>query len=88
MARVKTTLEIPDPLYRRLKVSAAHQGKTVRAFVNETLVEKLRAPDGAAASVPAWRQAFGGLRHLRKETRRVEKTVAAEFSHVDPKDWQ
>ena len=88
MARVKTTLEIPDPLYRRLKATAAHRGKTVRAFVNEALAEKLRAPDGKSPSPPAWRQAFGGLRHLRKETRRVEKTIAAEFSRIDAEDWK
>jgi len=88
MVRVKTTLEIPDPLYRRLKVSAAHRGKTVRALVNEALVEKLQTSDGGATATPAWRRAFGGLRHLSKETRRIEKTVASEFSRVDPEDWK
>ena len=87
MAGVKTTLEIPDPLYRRLKASAAHRGKTVRAFVNEALTEKLRATDGGVQQ-PAWHRAFGGLRHLRKETRRVEKTIAAEFSRIAAEDWK
>jgi hypothetical protein len=33
MARVKTTIDIPDDTYRRLKVKAAQEGRTVRQLV-------------------------------------------------------
>ncbi len=86
MVILKTTLEIPDLLYRRLKSSAATQGKTVKALVNEAIVEKLRQPVGPAS--PAWRKGFGQLRHLRNETRKVERIIDAEFSRVDPEEWK
>ena len=86
MVAVKTTLEIPDPLYRKLKATAALRGKSVRDFVNETLADKLR--EGAARpAVPAWRQAFGGLRRLRRETKRIDVVVQAEFGRIEPEDW-
>lgn len=88
MAPVKTTLEIPDSLFRQLKVSAAKQGKTIRTVVNEALTEKLNRPQGGQPEPPAWRKAFGGLRRLRDETAKINQDVAAEFSHVDPEDWK
>jgi hypothetical protein len=88
VAATKTTLEIPDPLYRQLKVTAAQQGKTVRSFVNDALVEKLRAPAQSPNSRPAWTRAVGGLNHLHAETRRIEKTILTEFSKIDSADWK
>jgi len=88
MDTVKTTLEIPDLLYRRLKASAAHQGRSVRALVNEAIVEKLQKPSGEEAGGPPWRKAFGQLRHLSAETRRVDRVIRGEFSSVDPEEWK
>lgn len=88
MALVKTTLEIPEPLFRQLKISAAKQGKTIRAVVNEALTEKLSRSQHGVEDVPAWRVAFGGLRRLRDETAKINQEVAAEFSRVNPDDWK
>jgi len=85
---MKTTLEIPDRLYRELEVTAARQGKTVRAFVIEALTGKLRAPVAGSGNPPAWNRALGGLKHLGAETRRIEKTIRAEFSKINPEDWK
>jgi hypothetical protein len=87
MASVKTTLEIPDPLFRQLKISAAKQGKTIRALVNEALVEKLHRRADPRPELPAWRAVFGGLKSLRSETSRIAGEIAAEFSRVNPEDW-
>ena len=88
MADVKTTLEIPDRLYRQLKVTAAQEGKTVRSYVNDALADKLRAPAGGATAAPAWTRALGGLKHLRGETRRIDRAIKAEFSKINPEDWK
>jgi hypothetical protein len=88
MDLVKTTLEIPDLLYRRLKASAAHQGRTVRALVNEAIVEKLQKPATEDAGGPPWRKGFGALRHLHTETRRIEQIINQEFSSINPEDWK
>jgi hypothetical protein len=82
MDPLKTEVRIPDPLYRRLKISAANQGMTAEAWIGEAIAEKLRRPLS-----PAWMKGFGQLRHLRKETRRTERVIAAEFSQIDPEEW-
>jgi hypothetical protein len=88
MASVKTTLEIPETLFRQLKVSAAKQGKTIRAVVNEALTEKLNRSQHGVEDVPAWRVAFGGLRRLRVETAKINRDIAAEFSRVSADEWK
>jgi plasmid stability protein len=88
MVLVKTTLEIPEPLFRQLKVSAAKQGKTIRAVVNEALTEKLSRSQHGVEDVPAWRVAFGGLRRLRDETSKINQDLATEFSRVNQEEWK
>jgi hypothetical protein len=88
MVPVKTTVEIPEPLFRQLKISAAKQGKTIRAVVNEALTEKLNRTQHGIEDVPAWRVAFGGLRRLRDETARINQDLATESSQVNPEEWK
>ena len=88
MATVKTTLEISEPLFRQLKISAAKQGKTIRAVVNEALTEKLNRSQNGVEDVPAWRVAFGGLRRLRDETAKIDQDIATEFSRVNSEEWK
>jgi len=38
---MRTTLDLPDPLYRRLKLKAAQEGKTLREVVIRLLEEEL-----------------------------------------------
>jgi len=40
---MKTTLEIPDAIFRRAKTVAAERGIPFRALVSEALSDKLRA---------------------------------------------
>lgn len=81
---MKTTLEIPDPIFRKAKVKAAERGIPLRQFVTEAVEEKL-ASAPAAAEKP-WMKAFGKLSHLRKETRRIERIIEEEFEQIEPED--
>jgi hypothetical protein len=84
---VKTTLEIPDVLFRRVKSKAAERGQTLKAFVGEALQEKLAPrPRPARASEPEWMRGFGKLRRLRQETRRIQGSIEDAFEVVDPED--
>jgi hypothetical protein len=84
---MKTTIELPDSLFRKAKSKAAERGQTLKHFVTEALVEKLSAPaSGTRAVRPAWMQGFGTLRRLRKETRRIERVIAEEFDVIEPED--
>ena len=87
MAKMKTTIEIPDPLFRKAKSRAAERGQTLRAFVAEALQAKL-ATDfaGRGSDEPRWMEGFGKLRHLRKETARVQVLVNEAFEVVEAED--
>jgi hypothetical protein len=81
---VKTTLEIPDAIFRRAKSVAAQRGIPLREFVTEAVRDKL-GHRGNATDKP-WMAAFGKLRRLRKETARINRMVEEEFEHVEPED--
>jgi hypothetical protein len=81
---VKTTLEIPDVLFRRAKSAAAVRGIPLREFVTEAVKEKLSA-DSKSADKP-WMAAFGKLRHLRKENARISRIIEEEFEQIEPGD--
>jgi hypothetical protein len=84
---VKTTIEIPDPLFRRAKSRAAERGQTLKQLVAEALQEKLAARTGRAIpAVPEWMQGFGKLRRLRKETKLVQARVDEAFEVLEPED--
>lgn len=84
---MKTTLEIPDPLFRKAKATAAERGQTLKQLVTEALREKLGAATGRAVSAePAWMQGFGRLRRLRKETKRIQTRIDGVFEVIEPED--
>ena len=81
---MKTTLEIPDRLFRQAKSIAAQRGIALRELVTEALAEKLSQP--TTESKP-WMKHVGALRHLRKETRRIQQRIDEEFERIDPEEW-
>jgi len=84
---MKTTLEIPDSLFRQAKMAAAREGTTLRAVVTRALMAEL--VDGSAFSAaPAWRKSFGGLRHLHGESSQVDAAVEEAFEQIDEDVWK
>ena len=84
---MKTTIEIPDPLFRKAKSKAAERGQTLKQLVTEALQEKLAViTDNARPGEPGWMQGFGKLRRLRKETRRIQARIDEGFEHIEPED--
>jgi hypothetical protein len=81
---VKTTLEIPDAVFRRAKSIAARRGIPLREFVTEAVKDKL-ADAGKVADKP-WMAAFGKLRRLRKGTARINRRIEEEFEQVEAED--
>lgn len=49
---MKVTLEIPDDLYRAIKVRAAAEDRKVKDWVAEALLERLAQPGGAGMQSP------------------------------------
>jgi hypothetical protein len=87
---VKTTLDLPDELFREVKSTAAKRGVLMKEFITEALTEKLalsvEKPDpkpwmalaGCAANDP----------EMRAELRRIDKIIEEEFGQVDEADWK
>ena len=82
---MKTTLEIPDTLFRQAKSKAAEQGIPLREFVTEAVKDKLKA-DPSTGEKP-WMKHMGKLKDLRKETRRINMVIEEAFEKVDPEAW-
>ena len=86
---MKTTIEIPDPVFRRAKARAAERGQALREFVTEALQEKLagrRPGPGSGTDAPPWMKGFGRLRPLHRETARIQRVIDQAFEVVEPED--
>jgi hypothetical protein len=83
---MKTTLEIPDPIFRRVKAVATERGIPVQQLLNNVLEDKFR-PTLATRQRKLLKLA-GGLRHLKGERARMNTIVEREFEQVDPEMWK
>jgi hypothetical protein len=82
---MKTTLEIPDSIFRRAKSVAAQRGVALRAFVTEAVEEKLAATSNREEK--PWVRLAVGLKHLHNETARINAIMQREFEQIEPEDW-
>ena len=85
---MKTTLEIPDALFRKAKATAAQQGQTLKEFVTEALTEKLTSKD--SNKITGWRATLEMLTpELREAAREVDAIVnAPDFREIDEEGWK
>lgn len=81
---MKTTLEIPDALFRRAKSVAAERGIPLRQLVTEAVQEKLKV----TVREKPWMAHVGKLKHLHKERKQVEKRIEEAFEKVDREVWK
>lgn len=85
---VKTTLELPDALFRKAKATAARHGQTLKQLVQEALTEKLARTDCAKSTQKPWMALAGGLKHLHAENMRIDRLIETEFEQIEPEDRQ
>jgi hypothetical protein len=81
---VKTTLEIPDFLFRRAKSVAAERGIPLRQFVTEAVQDKLKT----TSQERPWMKHLGKLKHLHKERNQIEKRVEEALGKIDREVWR
>ena len=81
---MKTTLEIPDFLFRRAKSVAAERGIPLRQFVTEAVQDKLKT----TSQERPWMKHLGKLKHLRKERKAIEERVEEAFGKIDREVWR
>jgi hypothetical protein len=81
---VKTTVEIPDSLFREAKTAAASRGQSLKTFLTEALKEKLsgrRRRQQADWPVLPPKLAKG-------EMSRIQAAIEGEFSRIDAEEWK
>jgi hypothetical protein len=81
---MKTTLEIPDELFRQTKAMAAMRGESLKDFVTEALQAHLEQT--SAPSRRGWQSVFGQAR--REEVEAVDAIVAEDLERIDPDEWR
>lgn len=83
---MKTTLEIPDNIFRRAKSAAAERGIPLREFVTEAVKDKLAA--NIKAGEKPWVKHMGKLKHLHRETERINRLLEEDFEKIDAEMWR
>jgi hypothetical protein len=83
---MRTTIDLPDALYRRAKAAAALRGESLKALVSAALRAHLgrlgRTPDRE----PGWRRVFG--KADASDLAGVDRLIEEEFGKVIPEDWE
>ncbi len=63
---------------------AADRGTPLREFVTEAIKDKLAAQPTTGDK--PWMAGFGKLKRLRKETKRINRIIEAEFEQIEAPD--
>ena len=86
---MKTTVELPDATFRRVKAIIANRGVTLKQFFTTALEEQIRRytqeTQTREAEAP-WMAGFGVLSDLSGENKRILELIEEEFETLDPED--
>ena len=87
---MKTTIEIPDVIFRRAKSLAGSLGISLKQLFTEAIEEKLQGGTARSGSAtPSWMKlagAFGKTPAMRAETRRIQRLIEEEFEQIEAED--
>ena len=87
MVLVKTTLSLPDDVFRKAKARAALRGQTFGKFLEQSLQRTLSENEGQAAAANSWLLSLPRLpRGAAADLQRVVES--ADFRAVDQAMWQ
>lgn len=82
---MKTTIEVPDQLFRKTKATAALRGQSLREFVIAALEAGLQGKV-PLESPPGWRAVFG--RATPKQVASVDKIITRHLETIDATEWE
>ena len=75
------------PIFRPCQIGGRPSvASPLRAFVTEAVTEKLEA--SLKREEKPWVRLAGGLKHLHKETVRLNRVIKNEFEKIEPEDWE
>jgi hypothetical protein len=86
---MRTTIDLPDPLFREVKATAAMNGMRLKEYITEALEDKL-AKRSISQQKP-WMK-FAGIAandpEMVAELKRIERIVDENFGQIDAEDWK
>jgi hypothetical protein len=86
---MKTTIELPDRLYRQLKARAALKGQTIKAFFIDAVRDKLIAeqtPQNGRKDESGWKSVFGKAN--KDDMAELRRIIDEEFQRIDAEGWE
>ena len=86
---MRTTVDLPDTLFREVKATAAREGLLLKQFIAGALREKLAA--AKASNDKPWMKLAGcaaGDPEMIAELGRIDSVIEEEFEQVDDEDWR
>lgn len=81
---VKTTLEIPDDLFREMKAAAAQRGIKLKDFVTDAISGHLARMKRADSR---WSHRLPPPKVAKSEIRRIHQLIQRESERIDAEDW-
>ena len=84
---MKTTLTLPDEIFRQAKARAALRGQSLGRFMEQSLVKALAENDETQTGVGPWRSSMPRVSPTAAAD--LEQTLAeSDFRQVDEAMWQ
>jgi plasmid stability protein len=82
---MKTTVELPDRLYRQLKARAALKGQSIKAFFIDAIRDKLAAEQSPQKKAAGWKAVYGKAK--KEDMEELRRIIDEEFARIDPEGW-
>ena len=86
---MRTTIDLPDPLFRLVKATAAGQGMRLKDYITEALQDKLSKHSNPAEK-PLMK--FAGIAandpEMVAELKRIEQIVDENFEQIEEEEWK
>jgi hypothetical protein len=83
---VKTTIEIPDELFKKAKDTAALEGESLKELICDALKTRLATAPAPRTDRSGWRSVFGLAEP--KAVARIDQFIDADLERVDPSEWR
>jgi hypothetical protein len=83
---VKTTIDIPDELFKKAKATAAIQGESLKELICGALEARLASMPRPQTDRSGWRSVFGLADP--KAVAKVDQVIDTDLERVDPSDWR
>lgn len=83
---MKTTIELPDDLFRTAKATAAREGRSLKELFTDALRDHLTHLESASPGDEAWRSVFGQADPAG--VREVDEVVHEELERIELESWR